>query len=47
VERQIILEALYTSNGVKTQTAEILGIDRRNLMYFLHKHGIQTPSLHA
>jgi transcriptional regulator with GAF, ATPase, and Fis domain len=47
VERQIILEALHTSNGVKTRTAELLGIDRRNLTYFLHKHGIQTPSLHA
>ena len=47
VERQIILEALHTSNGVKTRTAALLGIDRRNLTYFLHKHGIQTPSLHA
>jgi transcriptional regulator with GAF, ATPase, and Fis domain len=47
MERQIILEALHTSNGVKTRTAELLGIDRRNLTYFLCKHGIQTPSLHA
>jgi transcriptional regulator with PAS, ATPase and Fis domain len=47
VERQIILEALHTSNGVKTRTADLLGIDRRNLTYFLHKHGIQTSSLHA
>jgi transcriptional regulator with GAF, ATPase, and Fis domain len=47
VERQIILEALLTSDGVKTRTAALLGIDRRNLTYFLHKHGIQTPSLHA
>ena len=47
VERQIILEALRTSNGVKTRTAALLGIDRRNLSYFLHKHGIHTPSLHA
>jgi transcriptional regulator with PAS, ATPase and Fis domain len=47
VERQIILEALHTSNGVKTRTAALLGIDRRNLTYFLHKHGIRTPSLHA
>src|SRR5215813_13481120 len=45
-ERQIILEALHTCNGVKTRTAEFLGIDRRNLTYFLHKHGIQRPSLH-
>jgi transcriptional regulator with GAF, ATPase, and Fis domain len=46
-ERHIILEALHTSHGVKTRTAELLGIDRRNLTYFLHKHGIRTPSLHA
>jgi len=46
-ERQIILEALRTSNGVKTHTAAILGIDRRNLDYFLHKHGIHRPSLHT
>jgi transcriptional regulator with GAF, ATPase, and Fis domain len=47
VERQIILDAFHISNGVKTRTAEFLGIDRRNLTYFLHKHEIQTPSLHA
>ena len=47
VERQMILEALRTSNGVKTHTAALLGIDRRNLGYFLQKHGIHTPSLHA
>jgi PAS domain S-box-containing protein len=46
-ERQIILEALKTSNGMKTRTADLLGIDRRNLSYFLHKHGIQKSSLHA
>jgi transcriptional regulator with GAF, ATPase, and Fis domain len=44
-ERQIILEALRTSNGVKTRTAALLGIDRRNLGYFLQKHGIHTPLL--
>ena len=47
VEKQIILEALETSNGVKTHTAARLGIDRRNLGYFLQKHGIHTPSLPA
>ena len=47
VERQVILEALKTSNGVKTRTADLLGIDRRNLSYFLHKHGIQKSSLQA
>jgi len=47
IEKQIILEALETSNGVKTHTAARLGIDRRNLGYFLQKHGIHTPSLPA
>jgi transcriptional regulator with PAS, ATPase and Fis domain len=42
VERQMILEALTTSNGVKTRTAALLGIDPRNLGYFLQKHGIHT-----
>jgi transcriptional regulator with PAS, ATPase and Fis domain len=45
VERQVILEALKTSNGVKARTANLLGIDRRNLSYFLHKHGIYAPLL--
>jgi PAS domain S-box-containing protein len=45
VERQMILEALKTSNGVKTRTAALLGIDRRNLSYFLQKHGIHRSSL--
>jgi transcriptional regulator with GAF, ATPase, and Fis domain len=44
-ERQIIQEALRTSNGEKTRTAALLGIDRRNLGYFLQKHGIHTPLL--
>jgi transcriptional regulator with PAS, ATPase and Fis domain len=40
-ERQIILEALCITNGVKNRAASLLGIDRRNLSYFLHKHGIR------
>jgi Nif-specific regulatory protein len=47
VGRQVILEALKTSNGVKARTAHLLGIDRRNLSYLLQRHGIHTPSLHA
>ena len=39
-ERQIILEALSTTNGVKNRAANLLGIDRRNFGYFLHKHGL-------
>jgi transcriptional regulator with GAF, ATPase, and Fis domain len=39
-ERQIILEALSVTNGVKNHAAALLGIDRRNFSYFLNKHGI-------
>jgi transcriptional regulator with GAF, ATPase, and Fis domain len=43
-EKQIIMEALSTTNGVRTRTAELLGIDRRNLGYFLQKHAIRFPT---
>jgi PAS domain S-box-containing protein len=39
-ERQIILEALLATKGVKNRAATLLGIDRRNFSYFLNKHGI-------
>ena len=39
-ERQIILEALLATEGVKKRAATLLGIDRRNFSYFLNKHGI-------
>lgn len=40
-EKQILLETLSTTNGVKKHAASLLGIDSRNFSYFLHKHGIQ------
>ncbi|HJQ68510.1 MAG TPA: sigma 54-interacting transcriptional regulator [Blastocatellia bacterium] len=39
-ERQIILEALSGADWVKNRAAKLLGIDPRNLNYFLNKHGI-------
>jgi transcriptional regulator with PAS, ATPase and Fis domain len=40
-EKQMILEALSATDWVKNRAANLLGIDRRNLSYFLNKHGIQ------
>jgi transcriptional regulator with GAF, ATPase, and Fis domain len=40
-EKQILLEALSITNGVKQRAAALLGIDRRNFAYFLNKHGIR------
>jgi PAS domain S-box-containing protein len=40
-ERQILLETLSATNGVKKLAANLLGIDRRNFSYFLHKHGLR------
>ena len=40
IERQIVLQTLWKSNWVRKNAAEELGIDPRNLSYFLKKHGI-------
>ena len=39
-ERETILNALNRTNWVKKQAAQILGIDPKNLSYFLKKHHI-------
>jgi len=39
-ENQTILNALDRTNWIKKSAAQILGIDPRNLSYFLKKHGI-------
>jgi len=45
VEREILLEALRRSNGVRKEAARLLGIDPRNLPYYLRKHGIDPAAL--
>jgi transcriptional regulator with PAS, ATPase and Fis domain len=40
-EKQILLEILSITNGVKKRAATLLGIDHRNFSYFLNKHGIR------
>jgi DNA-binding NtrC family response regulator len=39
-EKRILEEALRRSNSVRREAARLLGIDERNLSYFLKKHGI-------
>jgi two-component system response regulator HydG len=40
-ERRLLERALERSGGVKRQAAALLGIDERNLGYFLRKHGLR------
>jgi len=39
-EKRILKAALEAANGVKRDAAKLLGIDERNLSYYLKKHGI-------
>ncbi|HEV8132633.1 MAG TPA: sigma-54 dependent transcriptional regulator [Acidobacteriota bacterium] len=39
-ERRLLDEALRRSKGVRRTAAKLLGIDERNLNYFLKKHGL-------
>jgi DNA-binding NtrC family response regulator len=39
-ERRILLEALRAARGVKRDAARLLGIDERNLAYYLRKHNL-------
>lgn len=39
-ERSALSEALRRSGGVRREAARLLGIDERNLSYFLKKHGL-------
>ena len=39
-ERELIVEALRRSGGVRKEAARLLGIDQRNLGYYLRKHGV-------
>jgi len=39
-EKEIVLEALRRSGGVRKEAARLLGVDQRNLGYYVRKHGI-------
>ncbi|MFQ5627348.1 MAG: sigma-54 interaction domain-containing protein [bacterium] len=45
LEKQIVLQALKKKNGVRKAVAEALGIDPRNLNYFLKKHNITVENV--
>lgn len=40
-ERRLLAEALEAASGVKREAARRLGIDERNMSYYLKKHGLQ------
>jgi two-component system NtrC family response regulator len=41
-EKEVLLEAQRRSNGVRKEAARLLGIDPRNLNYYLRKHGLDS-----
>jgi DNA-binding NtrC family response regulator len=41
-EREIVIEALRRSEGVRKEAARLLGIDQRNLGYYLRKHDLDA-----
>lgn len=42
LERELIVTALERSEGVKRAASEMLGVDPRNLGYYLRKHGLSS-----
>ncbi|HKC14300.1 MAG TPA: sigma-54 dependent transcriptional regulator [Vicinamibacteria bacterium] len=42
LEREMLLEALRSSGGVRKEAARRLGVDARNLAYYLRKHGLDA-----
>jgi len=44
-EKEILVEALRRSGGIRKDAARLLGIDQRNLAYYLRKHGIDPDAV--
>lgn len=44
-EREVVLEAVRRSGGVRKEAARLLGVDPRNLGYYLRKHGIDPDQV--
>jgi formate hydrogenlyase transcriptional activator len=45
LEREVVIEALKRSGGVRKEAARLLGIDQRNLGYYLRKHAIDAEQV--
>ena len=43
-ERELLQEANRRSHGVRKEAARLLGIDPRNLAYYLRKHGLESDA---
>jgi DNA-binding NtrC family response regulator len=44
-EKALLLEALRRCGGVRKDAARLLGIDQRNLGYYLRKHGVDPDQI--
>jgi DNA-binding NtrC family response regulator len=44
LERDLLQEALRRAKSVRKDAAALLGIDPRNLSYYLRKHGLEPAS---
>jgi DNA-binding NtrC family response regulator len=45
LEKDLIMEAERRSGGVRKETARLLGVDPRNLGYYLRKHGLSDAGV--
>jgi DNA-binding NtrC family response regulator len=43
-EKELLVEAQRRSKGVRKEAARLLGIDPRNLNYYLRKHGLESDA---
>jgi two-component system response regulator HydG len=44
-EREVLIQALRSSGGMRREAARLLGIDQRNLGYYLKKHGVDPDAV--
>jgi transcriptional regulator with GAF, ATPase, and Fis domain len=45
LEKDLVREAIRHSGGVRKEAARLLGIDARNLGYYLRKHHLDADAL--